>query len=149
MNSFWFWFKFGKLKRAFSAGRATLFEADHSGDAKFALGSMVLLKDSRYSTTIAGEGVAAWQQIVADPKAISAALICNRCGFCHVIRARHHGHNLIRISEFGYFGDQYQGMYQSDWFRLVSPQVQRSMGLENKLVCQSCKIKDVPQVRLY
>src|SRR5258708_6082183 len=122
MNSFWFWFKFSKLKQAFSADRATLFDANHSGDAKFALGNVVLLKDSRYNTTIVSEGVSAWQQIVADPKAVSAALICNGCGFCHVIRARHRGINVIRVSEFGYFGDQYQGMYQSDWFRLVAPQ---------------------------
>lgn len=148
MNSVWFWLKYNKLKRAFAANRAMLFDATHLGDSNIALGNIVLLRDSRYHTTVAGEGASAWRAIVEKPKAVSAALTCNRCGFCHVIQARHGGVDALLTGAFGRF-DRYQGMWQSSWFRLVAPIVQNALGMKNQLVCQRCKVDDVPKVRLY
>ncbi len=145
------WWKFGALKKALQAGRGTLYDAQSLGHkTKLALGSALLLHDTRYSTQPAGHGPAAWILIADEPEAVSAVLTCPRCGFAHVIRAQFSdGMERLAGRRFGRFDDPYQGIWQASWFKLYAPIVRQTSGAADELTCQSCKAAGVPRVRLY
>lgn len=145
------WWRYGALKKALLTGRGAAYDARSLGNkTKLAVGTAVLLNDTRYSVEEAGKGPSAWTALENDLGALSAVLTCARCGYRHAIRAHHHdGLERLAGGRFGRFDDRYQGAWQGPWFKLFAPLVHDALGRADELVCQDCAARSVPQIRLY